>query len=114
MTSSADSPGWLRYLPASRGLAVPVAVETVEHCPHRPSWLCLVEGEPWPCGAARVELAEAYGPDRAGLAVYLAVLLGFAACEAGPVLAVELHERFIAWVRVETPPINHPLGVDYF
>ncbi|GIF71876.1 hypothetical protein Asi02nite_13940 [Asanoa siamensis] len=42
-----------------------------EHVSARPSWLCAVDGDDWPCPRARTELAQRFDGDEAALAVYL-------------------------------------------
>lgn len=53
---------------------------------------------PWPCDPARVELAEMYAADWAGLAERLGVELVRAARDVGGDPG-ELWERFLAWTR---------------
>ncbi|MEU8264900.1 hypothetical protein AB0C02_30340 [Micromonospora sp. NPDC048999] len=71
------------------------------HLPDRPAWTCQTcpDGPPWPCSPARTRLAEAYGPDRSGLATYVNALLFAAAGDLPRAPAVELHERFISWTK---------------
>lgn len=69
------------------------------HQPERPSWDCLSCRQPWPCPPARVQLGEAYGPDRAGLGMYLGALLFAAVAEMPTVSSGDLFDRFIAWTR---------------
>lgn len=70
------------------------------HLPQRPSWQCTGCDQPWPCSPARVQLGEAYGLDRIGLAMYVATLLEQAAAEVDQhVTPRELYERFVAWTR---------------
>jgi hypothetical protein len=69
------------------------------HQPDRPGWDCRACGQPWPCSPARVQLGDAYGPDRAGLAIYMASLLDRAVVELPRPTPLELFERFVAWTR---------------
>ncbi|MFU8851375.1 hypothetical protein ACNAW0_10385 [Micromonospora sp. SL1-18] len=69
------------------------------HQPERPRWDCLSCRQPWPCPPARVQLGEAYGPDRIGLAMYLGALLFVAVGEIPAASPGELFERFVAWTR---------------
>ncbi|GIF70972.1 hypothetical protein [Asanoa siamensis] len=72
---------------------------------HRPGgslWLCILCGYDWPCGQARVELAEEFRDDFPGLAVYLAAQLHAAMDDlmGGPdVTAAGLTNRFLGWAR---------------
>ncbi|MEV4753584.1 hypothetical protein AB0J86_00475 [Micromonospora sp. NPDC049559] len=43
-----------------------------EHTPRRPLWLCRADGQPWPCGPARVALARQARRDRVPLILCLA------------------------------------------
>nr|WP_232511452.1 hypothetical protein [Micromonospora sediminimaris] len=57
------------------------------HTPLRPTWCCRTDGQPWPCGEARLLLRAEYEHNPTGLSIYLA---GFS--------------RFLAWTR----PRRHP------
>lgn len=67
------------------------------HPPSRPAWCCERCDQPWPCHAARVELAERFGSDRTGLARHLGGLLWQAARELPTATPGELFERFVRW-----------------
>lgn len=69
------------------------------HLPDRPSWDCGACSQPWPCDPARVRLAEAYGCDRVGLAMYLGALLVEAYIDQPDASAEEMYGRFVAWTR---------------
>lgn len=71
------------------------------HLPSRPDWSCLgcKEETPWPCDTARMQLAEAYRPDRISLLMYLGELRFLATYELPTVSPAELFERFAAWAR---------------
>ncbi|MEU0081348.1 hypothetical protein ABZY58_25900 [Micromonospora tulbaghiae] len=70
------------------------------HVPEQPAWTCpACGGAAWPCSPARTILAEAYGPNRSDLAIYVGQLLFAAAAELTGPSADELNERFIAWTR---------------
>ncbi|MEH0825432.1 MULTISPECIES: hypothetical protein [Micromonospora] len=70
------------------------------HVPEQPAWTCpACGGAAWPCSPARTILAEAYGPDRADLAIYVGQLLFAAAAKLTATPAHELNERFISWTQ---------------
>ncbi|MFG1674683.1 hypothetical protein [Micromonospora sp. NPDC049282] len=75
-----------------------------QHRPVRPIWLCHLDGQPWPCPAARTALLREYDGDLVGLAVYLAGALHDA---VGDLYALNPHDvpepaalwdRFLAWL----------------
>lgn len=93
---------------ASRAVEAVRAVDALdrrldgEHLPRRPEWDCRTcdqRGTPWPCEPARAGLAEAYGQNRVGLAMYVGSLLFVAAAELPAPSAAELYQRFVAWTR---------------
>jgi hypothetical protein len=69
------------------------------HLPVRPTWICVVDGKPWPCPGARVHLRTQYVDDRVGLAVYMSTQLMTAAVDItdGDALPPDLFNRFMAW-----------------
>ena len=68
-----------------------------DHPPSRPSWLCAADGEPWPCDAAREQLASEMAG--VGLAMWMATTMVHAAREDPSIPPSELFQRFIAWTR---------------
>lgn len=70
-----------------------------KHTPRRPQWDCDTCEQEWPCNPARVRLAEAYGRDRVGLAMYCGALHPVALAELPAAAPGELWERFVGWVR---------------
>lgn len=69
------------------------------HVAVRPAWICGSCGKDWPCGPARVELAEEYGAERVSLSVQMAIQLGRAAHDLTSATPHELYERFVEWTR---------------
>lgn len=74
------------------------------HPPERPSWCCQSCRKPWPCDAARMELASALS--RTALAIHMTVQLGVAAGDMPSVSPGELYFRFLLWTRSELPFIE--------
>lgn len=72
-----------------------------QHLPRRPEWECQVcpAATSWPCPPAQVKLAEAYGRDRVGLAMYVGTLLWVATGERPQDDPTELYERIVGWIR---------------
>jgi len=80
------------------------------HRPERPEWSCAIDGEPWPCHAARVELAEEYVDNPTALTLYLASYLYDAVDDyAGTTdrAPPDLFERFLGWARPPVEPSAH-------
>ncbi|MEV2242149.1 hypothetical protein [Micromonospora sp. NPDC049891] len=85
------------------------------HTPLRPTWCCRTDGQPWPCGEARLLLRVEYEHNRTGLPIYLAGLM----CEAMRDLyhlnphdaptPPALFSRFLAWTRPATAPSGPPI-----
>ncbi|MFC6016950.1 hypothetical protein ACFP2T_12125 [Plantactinospora solaniradicis] len=79
------------------------------HTALRPLWLCRTDGQPWPCGSARLALTREY----AGQPTALTIHLGSSLAEAfrdlhalNPGAAPEardLSTRFLGWVRSTSP-----------
>ena len=73
-----------------------------EHLPKRPSWDCEFCKEPWPCPAARVELAKEFKDSSISLSIYCATQLHAALEEAMHqhdwVKVDDLYERFMGWL----------------
>ncbi|MFG2056468.1 flavin reductase [Micromonospora sp. NPDC048930] len=73
------------------------------HLPERPSWRCKVDGDPWPCEAARTALLEEYKGFRTALLLYLGAQMAVARedlAELDHVAAPDdLTDRFIGWAR---------------
>ncbi|MFF5214477.1 hypothetical protein [Micromonospora sp. NPDC000442] len=80
----------------------------VPHTPLRPMWCCRADGQPWPCGQARLLLRVEYDGNLPGLCIYLAGLMYDAMRDLyhlNPHDAPEpttLFTRFIAWTRRPT------------
>ena len=82
------------------------------HVPQRPTWLCRVCAEEWPCATARERLSVEYAADRVALNVYLGSALYTALDDLyrlnpnpGPDPAV-VFRRFLSWApppRASTP-----------
>ncbi|WP_330438843.1 hypothetical protein OHB44_28130 [Micromonospora sp. NBC_00821] len=70
-----------------------------QHTPLRPEWDCGTCEQDWPCPPAQVRLAEAYGRDRVGLAMYLGAVYAAAVNELPVTLTGETWVRFVGWVR---------------
>ena len=73
------------------------------HTPARPTWHCRVDGQPWPCGEARLLLPVEFRDNVSGLTIYLAGLMYEAMRDlyqlnphGGP-KPEELFSRFVAW-----------------
>ncbi|MFY1578331.1 hypothetical protein ACN26Z_25880 [Verrucosispora sp. WMMD703] len=80
------------------------------HTPLRPTWCCRTDGQPWPCGEARLLLRAEYEHNLTGLSIYLAGLMHEAMRDLyhlnphdAPTPPV-LFSRFLAWTR----PRRHP------
>ncbi|WFE43846.1 nuclear transport factor 2 family protein [Verrucosispora sp. WMMD1129] len=91
------------------------------HLPRRPDWSCAACTAAWPCPTARMLLRHEYGPDRAGLSIYLAGQLFDATGDllwlAGgrPPTPAELFERFLGWAAprlsgTTRPRVSHADG----
>jgi hypothetical protein len=74
------------------------------HDPQTPMWLCRIDGQPWPCGAARVGLLAGYGDDLVHLVLFLSCCLTKATPDlqrAYPETQFSpgaMHNRFIGWI----------------
>jgi len=77
-------------------------VTDFEHTPLRPSWLCVVDGKPWPCDDGWLEM-EAWDPVE--LAIFMSLMLYEAVKDLPNTLPRELYERFIArtWTAPAAP-----------
>jgi len=71
-----------------------------DHPPSRPSWDCANCGKPWPCPAAREQLAAEMA--NTNLAMWMATTMVHAAEDVPAISPSELYERFIAWTRLPT------------
>lgn len=77
----------------------------MQHEPLRPLWICQRCAQPWPCGAARHQLANQYATDRPTLAIDLAGRLRDAESDLARVCPppgpdpAELYGRFLGWVK---------------
>jgi hypothetical protein len=76
-------------------------VNRIPHDPIRPVWLCRACAQPWPCGAARLELVRDYRTAVLGLYAYLAACLNEAREDlldlAPNVAQPDLWPRFMGW-----------------
>ncbi|MGC4769179.1 flavin reductase [Micromonospora sp. DT44] len=70
-----------------------------QHTPRRPQWDCDACEQDWPCAPAQVRLAESYGRDRVGLAMYLGAVYAAAVNELPVTTSGETWVRFVGWVR---------------
>ncbi len=80
--------------------------------PLRPMWCCRADGQPWPCGEARLLLRVEYDGNLPGLSIYLAGLMYGAmrdlyhlnphSCPAPGIL----FNRFLAWASTRRPVQN--------
>ena len=74
------------------------------HTPLRPLWLCRTDGQPWPCGPARLALTREYAGQHAALTIHLGGTLAEAFRDLhalNPGTAPEarsLSARFLGWV----------------
>ncbi|GAB2942370.1 hypothetical protein GCM10027280_33660 [Micromonospora polyrhachis] len=73
------------------------------HQPVRPAWSCDSCPEPWPCPAARSDLAVGYADDQVTLLVYLCHMLSQAAADLDGITADELRSRFLPLLLPEVP-----------
>ncbi|MEW2382309.1 hypothetical protein AB0873_09485 [Micromonospora sp. NPDC047707] len=99
--------------PARAARAAAVLDERIDgdaHQPSRPGWDCMGCGQAWPCAPAKVRLTEAYGPDRAGLTVYMGALYAQALDELRLFPAWELYGRFVVWARTARPVATRAAG----
>ncbi|MET0418818.1 MAG: hypothetical protein ABW022_22615 [Actinoplanes sp.] len=70
------------------------------HVGQRPGWNCQACGHPWPCAAAKGELAEAYRDRSGALTIHLGACLleaidDWSEGNGGP--PADLYERFLGW-----------------
>ncbi|MDG4795905.1 hypothetical protein [Micromonospora sp. WMMD1082] len=84
------------------------------HTPLRPTWCCRADGQPWPCGEARLLLRREYDGNNVGLAIYLAGLMYEAMRDlyqlnphGGPE-PTALFNRFVAWGASRRPTVHRP------
>ncbi len=78
-------------------MAVRPKAGAVEHLPIRPSWVCSVCSQPWPCRTARTDLTTEYTDARMALAVYLAGCYLECVANQSSVPAEDLYTRFLGW-----------------
>ena len=75
------------------------------HTPLRPLWLCRTDGQPWPCGPARLALTREYAGQPTALTIQLGSALATAFRDLhalNPNTAPEaraLSTRFLGWIR---------------
>ena len=73
------------------------------HRPRRPTWLCGLCEQPWPCRPARQDLLREHADARVRLALDLARDLADAAADLPGAPVPELYLRFLGWVRRTEP-----------
>lgn len=103
MSPAGDEPGHTRrVLAAARRLtALTERVGVDLHLPVPGLWACdgCPDDAPWPCDTARAGMVRAYGPDRIGLAIFMAGLYLQALADLHTEPHDELYDRFVAWTR---------------
>lgn len=80
-----------------RGFNFRLRTQAPEHLPSRPTWLCGVCGEPWPCSTSRAALLAEGTPTR--LAALMWIYLETYAQDAGPGPLDGAFDRFLRWTR---------------
>ncbi|MBQ0994854.1 flavin reductase [Micromonospora sp. H61] len=70
-----------------------------QHTPRLPQWACGTCSQDWPCAPAQVRLAETYGRDRIGLAMYMGAVYAAAVNDLPVTMSGETWARFVSWVR---------------
>jgi hypothetical protein len=83
------------------------------HQPDRPSWLCLADGEEFPCAAMRAHVRRAFR-NTIDRGIYMGGFYQFAIIELPrPEEAGAIHRRFFEWTRepvASSPPRGTPPG----
>jgi hypothetical protein len=74
------------------------------HRPVRPSWICCVDGEPWPCDRARKELSDVFFGSEEALAAQMAWVMAAAAADLGTADPSRLYRRFVRWTSDDRLP----------
>lgn len=74
-----------------------------QHNYRRPAWLCLVDGEPWPCRTRRAAFLAKYPSDGMRLRGILGAQLLDAKRDLGGD-GEELYQRFIGWTYQPAEP----------
>ena len=77
-----------------------------EHNRVRPSWICAVCGQPWPCPDARNALLHEFGRFPSVLTVFMATQMYDAfddLAAQGRLPTTVLHERFLGWIPIPPP-----------
>jgi hypothetical protein len=72
----------------------------VEHTYYRPGWVCITDGEPWPCAAKRGEYRARLDREGIAAAARIRTVLGAHALDAQRDLHLSdesAYERFVAW-----------------
>jgi hypothetical protein len=76
--------------------------ELPAHLNSRPSWDCLMCGEPWPCATARTKLLAEFQQFPSTLTIYMSAQMYDALGDfvaAGQLTPADLFERFVGWGR---------------
>lgn len=74
------------------------------HLPDRPLWICLADGDPWPCAVARVTLAAEYHADK--LRDVMIRFLYQAIPELRGLDQANRFERFLKWMPAEVARVR--------
>ena len=86
---------------------------TVYHLPDRPTWLCRVCGDPYPCETRRTQLLAEFSGASMQLSIFMALDLADATADLTYTPAAELRRRFL-WFRYPPypppPPEERPAG----
>jgi hypothetical protein len=80
-----------------------VTRDAQRHLGERPTWICRVCGDPWPCAGARRELRIEFRWFPSVFKIYMMGQMADAAADlepgaAGPSAA--MYERFVAWLPI--------------
>ena len=76
-----------------------------KHLGERPTWICRVCGDPWPCADARRELCVEFRWFPSVFKIYMMGQMSEAAADLEPdggVLSADLYDRFLAWLPIPT------------
>jgi hypothetical protein len=80
------------------------APEPAGHTPNRPTWLCVVCEQDWPCLSARIKLEDDYRREPISVGTYLCARMHEAIADLGgaPISGMtpsRYYLRFLSWVR---------------